>query len=207
MLAQAEPAPSDQPGPPPPPVSVGFAAGLGVRLGVAATDVPPRLGLSFVTLVGYRYLLLWDRLALGAAVSFGYDQYVTTVDAKREVSPGTVVGYRGERKLSMFDFVALQTFTGELGRVRPQLAMGAGLSIGHLTSPEAAYAPGESRATTALAVGSGGVDVTITGTTDLALRVDYALPFPAPSFHTDGGRDLSVFGPRLGVHLGVRYRF
>ncbi len=223
LLAQAEPAPpapvpapasvrprpSEPPleAPEPPATAVGFAAGVGYRLAPAARDVPPALGLSLTTLIGRRYALLRGQLALGVAASFAYERYSTLVKVTKEVMPGREVPYEAVRGISFFDFAVLQTAAVELGRLRPWAAVGAGASLGHFTSPEPRYGPGEARVLAAVLLGGLGLDVAIAKQTDVGLRLEYAHLVPRPELRTDGGERLDVFGHRLAARLSLQYRF
>jgi hypothetical protein len=221
LLCQAEPAPppavTPPPPPPPPPLVVpeeapappvwalGLTIGGAYRLGAAATEVPPALGLAFSTFAGRRYATL-GLLELGVGASFSYQRYARTVTFKKMVSPGMEVDSPGDRLFSTGDFVAAQTFTMVLGRWRPWLSVGGGLSLDHFTSPEPRYAPGESRRTLPLVQGGAGFHLEVAPQTDGGIQVDYAHLFE-PAFTTSGGERLHVFGDRLAVRLEMQYRF
>ena len=197
FVAQAEPAPNPTPAPtierekPTLPASaVGFAVGLAYRLPLSGEDVPPALGPTLATFIGHRYALLSHTLALGMSASFTYSRHLSA-----------------DTGISLFDFALLQTAVLEVGRVRPWAAFGGGVSLGHFTSPEPRYEPGESRAVVAVMQAGVGADVNVYGPTDVGLRLEYAHLFPQPSFQTHAGAKLGVFGPRFAARLGIQYRF
>jgi hypothetical protein len=185
--------------------ALGLTIGGAYRVGAAAKDVPPRLGLAFSTFAGRRYATL-GRLELGVAASFGYQRYTRTVTFKKMTIPGMEVDTQGDRVLSTGDFVAAQTLTMVLGRWRPWVSVGGGVSLDHFTSPEARYAPGESRRTLPTVQGAAGFHLEVAPQTDGGLQIDYAHPFES-AFVTTGGERLHVFGDRLAVRLEMQYRF
>jgi hypothetical protein len=220
LLSQAEPAPppavTPPPPPPPPPVieeepppppvwSLGLTIGGAYRVGQAAKDTTPRLGLAFSTFGGWRYAAL-GRLELGVGASFGYQRYARTVTVKKMVMPGVEMEVEGERLFSTGEFVATQTFTLVLGRWRPWLSAGGGISLNHFTSPEPRYAPGESRTTLPLVQGAAGFHIEVAPQTDAGLHFDYAHLFES-AFVTSGGERLHLYGDRLAVRLEMQYRF
>jgi hypothetical protein len=200
--APAPPAPEATAAPEPPPNGVGFGAGVGHRFPPSSEDVPPSYGLAFSVAISRRYALLGERLALGGAVSFGYERYARTVPTA--LAPGQDVTIRG---LTFGDFVLLQTVTAVWGRARPFLAVGGGISLQHFTSREAALKPGEARANVPVAQAAAGVAVEVKPNTDVVLRIDYVRPFPERSLTTDSGERLRIFGTRLAARVGIQYRF
>ncbi|HXU79783.1 MAG TPA: hypothetical protein VN914_00180 [Polyangia bacterium] len=220
FFVQAEPAPPPAvtpPPPAPPPViapeetpeppvwALGLTIGGGYRVGKAAKDVPPALGLAFSTFAGRRYAAL-GRIELGVSASFYYQRYARIVTFKKMVSPGMEVDAQGDRLLSTGEFAASQTLTVVLGRYRPWLAVGGGVSIDHFTSPETRYRPGESRRTLPLVLGAAGFHLEVAPQTDAGLQLDYAHLFE-PTFTTEGGERLHLFGDRLAARLEMQYRF
>jgi hypothetical protein len=192
--------------PPQPPVfALGLTIGGAYRVGQAATDVPPSLGLAFSTFGGWRYAAL-GRLELGVGGSFSYQRYARTVTFQQMVRPGVEMAVQGDRVLSTGDFVAAQTFTVVVGRWRPWLSVGGGVSIDHFTSPEPRYAPGESRTTLPLVQGAAGFHLEVAPQTDGGIQFDYAHLFE-PVFVTSAGERLHVFGDRLAVRFEMQYRF
>jgi hypothetical protein len=189
----------------PPVWSLGLTVGGAYRVGQAATDVPPQLGLAFSTFGGWRYAA-FGQLELGVGASFSYQRYSQTVTYKKPVGAGMEVDTVGDRMFSTGDFVAAQTLTVVLGRWRPWLSVGGGISLDHFTSPEPRYAPGESRTTLPLVQGAAGFHVEVAPQTDGGLQVDYAHLFE-PAFVTAGGERLHIFGDRVAVRLEMQYRF
>ncbi len=159
------------------------------------------------TLMSYRYAWLADRFGLGVTASFAFERYATTVTAFKEVSPGQLVSYKGTRELQLLDFIVLQTASVALGRVQPWVALGGGLGMGRFSSPEAMYAPGESRPTMLVVQAAAGVAVNVTGPTDVELRIEHTRPIRAPRFDTETGARLHLFQGRIAARLGVQYRF
>jgi hypothetical protein len=221
LFAQAEPAPPPAvapPAPPPPPLvlpeeppeppvwALGLTIGGGYRLKPAAADAPPALGLAFSTFVGRRYAALGRHLELGGAAAFSFQRYARTVKFPRMVAPGMEVQVDGDRQLSTGEFVASQTLTAVFGRWRPWLAVGGGVSIGHFTSPETRYRPGESRRVLPVVQGGAGFHLEVAPQTDAGLQLDYAHLFE-PAYVTEGGERLHVFGDRLALRLEMQYRF
>lgn len=187
--------------------SVGFAAGIGYRLGAAASDVPPNMGVALTTLIQHRYATVGRGLDLGVTASFAYERYARDVRVSTMVAPGERVNIDGVRALTIFDFAALQTAGLSLGRVRPWLGVGGGISLQHFRSPEEAYKPGEARETLAVLLGAAGADVDFAPSSDIGLRLEYAHALPRPTFTTEAGRAVNVFGSRVTLRLAVSYRF
>jgi hypothetical protein len=222
LLLQAEPAPAPAvtppPPPPPPPVvapeepqgppvwALGVTIGGAYRLAPAAKDVPPALGLAFSTFAGWQYLTLGKRLELGLRASFGYHRFHRTVEFAKMVSPGMEVQTVGDLQLSMGDFGAAQTLTAVFGRWRPWLSAGGGLSIGHFTSPEPKYAPGEARRTMPMVQAGVGFHVEVAPQTDGGLQLDWAHTFTSAYVASSGSR-FQLFGDRLALRIEMQYRF
>jgi hypothetical protein len=222
LLLQAEPAPppavTPPPPPPPPPLIVpeepppppvwrlGLTVGGSYRLGEAARDVPPKLGLAFSTFAGWQYAALGPHLELGLAASFSYQRYARTVNFKKMVTPGVEMDAVGDRLFSTGDFAASQTLTAVFGRWRPWVSVGGGISLDHFTSPEARYLPGESRRTLPLIQAGAGFHLEVAPQTDGGLQLDYVHLFES-AFVTEAGERLHIFGDRLAVRLEMQYRF
>jgi hypothetical protein len=180
--------------------------GGGYRLTPAAKDVPPALGLAFSTFAGWRYATLGRHLELGLQASFGYHRMARTVRFAKMVSMGMEVQEEGDRLLSTGDFVAAQTLTAVFGRWRPWVSAGGGLSLGHFTSPEPKYLPGESRRTMPIVQAGAGFHVEVAPQTDGGLQLDWAHPFTS-TYLTDGGDRFHLFGDRLALRIEMQYRF
>lgn len=222
LLAQAEPAPppavTPPPSPPPPPVvaeeepagppawGLGVTIGGGYRLEPAAKDVPPALGLAFSTFAGWRYATLGRRLELGLRASFGYHRVSKVVRYPKFTTLNLQMEVDGDRVMSTGDFVALQTLTGVFGRWRPWLAAGGGLSLGHFTSPEPKYAPGESRRTMPVVQAGAGFHLEVAPQTDGGLQLDWTHPFTS-TYASSAGDRFHLFGDRLALRIEMQYRF
>jgi hypothetical protein len=206
----AEPAPPGEEAlllPEPPPHFLGFAFGVGRRLGAPAEQVPPAWGIAVRTILGRRYALVAERMALGLAFHFAYERYARNVEIA--VAPNDANGtFEDIRKVSHYDFSLLHTASFELGPLRPHLLLGGGLGVGHFFSLEPLFRPGDFRALRPVIRGGGGVDVALpsAGTT-VGLEVDYAWTFRKPTFTTEDGRMLEVFGDRLVASLWMRHAF
>jgi len=224
LLAQAEPAPPASPVRPPDPEpapvhseagypatspawAVGFAAGIGLRLPPPADESPPATGMSVTVLLGRRYAIIAQRLEFGGSVSLGYERYARTVTTSKILGPGQEVSYETVRSLSQFDFVALQTLTVPVGRVRLWLAAGAGLGLGHFTSEERELAPGEARATRLIFQGGGGIDVDLRAHATAGIRVETSKMLRPPALTTEAGQTVRVFGDRVSARAALGYRF
>jgi len=190
----------------PPAWALGVTIGGGYRLEPAAREVPPALGLAFSTFAGRRYATLGQRLELGGLLSFSYQRFTRTVRFVRLLMSGMEVEQDGDRLLSTGDFVASQTVTGVFGRWRPWLSAGGGVSIGHFTSPESKYRPGESRKTMPLVQAGVGFHLEVAPQTDGGLRLDWAHPFTS-TYITDTGDRFHLFGDRVALRIEMQYRF
>jgi hypothetical protein len=196
--------PAEEP-PPPPAWSLGLSMGAAYRLPPAAHDVPPALGIAFSTFAGRRYVTL-GRLELGAMASFSYQRFMRTVPLTKMIAPGQEIPYDGVRVLSTGDFNLWQTVGTVVGRVRPWVGAGGGVSLAHFTSLEPKYLPGESRPVLFQVLGAVGFHLEVAPQTDGGLQLEYAHPFSS-SFVTETGARYRVFGDRLAVRLEMQYRF
>jgi hypothetical protein len=196
---QAEPAPEEAVRPLPPPFAIGVAVGLSHRLPAAGEDVPPSFGFSISAAVGYRYAMLGERVALEVVAGFAFQRYARSFQALAPSGSYT-------RELSIGDFVLMQSAALLLGPLRPSLAAGAGISLGHYRSPENAAMPDEERETLVVLQGQAGLDYPINPEMDVGLRADLAAPLARPTLTTAHG-DIRVFGPRLAVRLAFQVRF
>jgi hypothetical protein len=190
----------------PPGWALGLTVGGSYRATPEARDVPPALGLAFSTFVGRRYATVARRLELGVAASFSYQRFARTVQITHLNAEGVEIARDGVRALSMGDFVALQTFTGVFGRLRPWLSVGGGLSLGNFNTEETKYRPGESRPVMALVQTALGFHLEVAPQTDGGLQLDFVHPF-SRTFLADSGQRYHVFGDRVAVRLEMQYRF
>jgi hypothetical protein len=199
ITGQAEPAPEQTLPPLPPPFSIGVAVGLSHRLPPAGQDVPPAFGFSLCAAAGYRYAVLGDRLALEAVAAFAFQRYARSFQSLAPSGSYT-------RELTIGDFLLMQSAALLLGRVRPSLAVGAGISLGHFRSPENAAMPDEERETLPVVQTQAGLDFPVKPEMDVGVRADLTLPLARPTLTTAHG-DVRVFGARLAVRLVLQYRF
>jgi hypothetical protein len=196
---QAEPAPEEAVRPLPPPFSIGVAVGLSHRLPPAGGDLPPAFGFSISAAAGYRYAMVGERLALEVVAGFAFQRYARSFQALAPSGSYT-------RELTIGDFVLMQSAALLLGPLRPSLAAGAGISLGHYRSPESAAMPDEERETLVVVEGQAGLDYPIKPDMEVGLRADLTVPLARPTLSTAHG-DVRVFGPRLAVRLALQVRF
>ena len=187
----------------PPPFVLGVGFGGSRRLDPAGKDVPPVHGLQFSTSLGRRYLLVAERLSLGAAFHFAFQRFAKDVAIS---APGRTT-VEDIRTLTHYDLAVLQTASVALGRVHPYASVGGGITMGHFSTLEPELEPGEARTTRPLLRAALGVDVMVAEPEmRLGLELDYAHVFRAPRLQTPaGGRQ--VFGNRLGLTLWGRHAF
>jgi hypothetical protein len=182
-------------------LGVGFGGSR--RLDPAGKDVPPVHGLQFCTSLGRRYLLVAERLSLGAAFHFGFQRFARDVSI---AAPGRAT-VEDLRTLTHYDLTAMQTTSLALGRVHPYASLGVGITIGHFSTLEPDLGPGESRTTRPLFRGALGLDVTVAEPEmRVGLELDYAHVLQAPPLYTPGG-PRNVFGNRIGLTLWGRHAF
>jgi hypothetical protein len=210
--AGAEPAPPAEPAPTPPPeiapeplpppaAALGVSAGLSYRLPPSGRDVRPAFGFTLATSGSYRYLLIGERLALSVAAAFAYQRYASSFNSLAP-SAGSYT-----RELSIGDFVVMQGAALLLGPIKPWLAAGGGVSLGHYKSPQNAARPDEERETLLVIQGQLGLDIEVKPQVDLGLRLDLVVPLARPTLLMESGAVVKVFGPRLAARLAFQYRF
>ena len=188
----------------PPPYFIGVGFGGARRLDPAASDVPPTYGLQFASLLGRRYLLVGDRLALGAAFHFAFQRYARDVTVARAPGAGGAP-IQDLRTLTYYDLSVQQTASLALGRVHPFAALGAGLTMGHFSTLEPAL--GEERMVRALFRVAAGLDVTVADPElRVGIEIDYAHVLGTPQLRTTTG-ERDVFGSRAGISLWGRHAF
>jgi hypothetical protein len=219
-LAQAaDPAraPPEPPGPPEPraPVdhaipdpanALGVEARFAYRLATEGPGLGPNAGFSLGASYERRYGTVAG-LALGAAVDLYYDQFTTGVVGSTMVEPGVEQTFNGERLLSQTSFAVMQKAALPVGRARPWLAAGAGVTIGYFSSPEIDLRPGQATVVQPLARAAAGVDVTVRGRAGVVVRADYTRVLTHPSFTTDLRQTYRPFGDLVDVGAGLLYRF
>jgi hypothetical protein len=187
---------------------VAVALGAGLRSGPEADDVPPRYGLALEMALGRRYLLLaGGRLALEMGFHFAYGRFARTVTAMVGQGGGETT-VSDLRRVSHYDFSVLQSASYAFARVRPFVQAAAGVGVGHFSTIEPAYEPGDFRSVQLALRGAAGLDVLLPAP-DTAVGVDlaYVHPLPASRFTTDAGASIRVFGPRLSAHVRLRHAF
>ena len=123
------------------------------------------------------------------------------------VAPGVEQTFDGTRMLSETSFALLQTAAWRAGPVRPFVAAGVGVTIAYFSSPEIDLRPGSKDAVQPLARGVAGIDVAVSATTAVVLRVDYTHTFTRPTYTTNQAVTYSLFGDLLHVGAGLLVRF
>jgi len=207
-LAQAEPAPPEPPPPapapapalasPPPPTSLAVHGRFAYRPGDAVGPAPAT-GFSLGATVERRYALIGDRLGLGVGVDLFFDHFARDqqfITAHQQLQTHT-------------SFVVLQTASFTVGRVRPWLGAGGGVTWAYFegTAPTdmAIPAPGFSHnELQPLVRGAAGLDVTVAPQMAIVVRADFTHPLTHPTF---GGFAVSPFGDLADVGAGFLYRF
>jgi hypothetical protein len=206
-LAQAEPAPPEEPtsapapspaaaSPPVPanaPPTPASAAELTPRFPLHAVAVHGRFayrpndtgsgvpseGFSLGGTFERRYAEVGGTVGFGAGLDFFFDRFAS--DQKNMTSGTQIALYAHE--LTQTSFVALQTVSLEHLAVRPYVAAGAGIAVGSSTRP--------------VARGVAGVELGLSRATAIAVRADLTHPLSNPG----------AFGDILDVGLGFLERF
>jgi hypothetical protein len=214
LWAQAEqappppaPAPPPAPEPPPPANRLRVHGAFAYRLedgGGIVTQAGFSVGAAFER----RYLTLTGGADLGVAIDGSFTRF-SSATAGSPVSPpgGEGMAYTGGRTLLQSGFALLQTAGWQLGRVRPFVAAGGGVSIGYFSTPEFDLRPGTASTTQPLARAMAGVDIAVSPTTALTVRANYSHMFTNPTFTTDVAGSFSLFGSLLDVGVGMVARF
>lgn len=218
LLAQAEPAPVPQAAPPPLLNALGVFGRLGFKVGDEAR-LGPAAGFSVGVSFARRYAHVgaapgpgpgpepWSGMDLAVGLDLFHDQFTSSVQGSVETNPGVEATYEGRRLLTQTSFAATHTFSLPLSRMRLWAAAGAGLTIAHFSSPEPDLRPGDRSAVQPLVRGAVGFDVIIKSEMGIAVRGDYTHLLTRPSFTTDTGQTLSLFGDLLDIGVGLFYRF
>ena len=197
--AQAEPAPPEYVPPghrepePPPPSPFKWHLSANARLAVPLGKMPPDLAP-----VGYgggvqitRALVEIGRMRFGVGGDFAYQRIPRSTD----------------EFLSHMTFAALAVLDGWFGRVRPWIAVGAGLSVAEYRKPATEVMPIaiDVNTVTPLVEGALGLDVMIARNVDIGLGGELDLTF---SSLTVGAPPVQAFQPGLfSVRLGIGFRF
>jgi hypothetical protein len=214
LWAQAEqapppPAPAPPPAPPaaePPPVR------NQIRVH-GAFAYRPQDGGGIVTQAGFsvggaferRYLMVAGGGELGVAIDGAFTRFSSA--GSPVIAPGQGAAYSAVRTLSQTSFAVLQTAGWQLGRVRPFVAAGAGVSIGYFSTPEFELRPGTASTTQAMARAMAGVDIAFSPATALIIRANYSHMFSNPTFDTEAAGSFALFGSLLDVGVGMAARF
>jgi hypothetical protein len=196
LLAQAEPAPSEEPAPSPPASSPAapsppddltprrplHAVAVHGRFAYRPNDSGsgvPAAGFSLGGTFERRYASLGDILGLGVGLDFFFDRFASD---QKNMTSGTQIVLNA-RELMQTSFVALQTVALERLPVRPWIAAGGGIAVGQSTRP--------------VARGAAGVELGLTRATAIAVRADLTHPLSDPG----------AYGDILDVGLGFLERF
>jgi hypothetical protein len=208
LLAQAEQAPPE-PAPPPavpvaaeaaplPPSSMAVHGRFAYRPGDSIGPAPAA-GFSLGATFERRYALIGDRLGLGVGVDLFFDHFAADqqfITAHQQL-------------LTQTSFVALQTVSVALGRVRPWVAGGFGLSFAYFSgtglTDMGMPLPGVSdNEVLPIVRAAGGLDIGLRDQLALVVRADYTHPLTTPTF---GGYAYSPFGDLVDAGVGLLYRF
>jgi hypothetical protein len=207
-LAQAEQAPPEPAppraaptvteAPPPPASSLALHGRFAYRPGDSVGPAPAA-GFSIGATVEHRYALLGGLLGLGVAIDFFHDHFAA--DQQFVTS--------SQQLLTQTSFAALQTVSVTLGRVRPWVAGGGGLSFAYFSgtglTDMGTPLPGVSDNELLPVVRTAaGLDVTVRGDLAIVVRADYTHPLSRPTF---GGFASSPFGDLVDAGVGVLFRF
>lgn len=201
-LAQAEPAPTEPaPGnpaaplvvaPPPPETSpfdkrVAVYGGVSHRLGPEGESIGPTNGPSFGGSFARRYYVSPEGFDLDVGLDFFYDQFETDV-------LGTTI--------TQTSFAVTQTAGWSWRRLRPFAQVAAGVSIGYVS-----ISNGNLDSAQPLVRGAAGLDVAITPSIGVSLRLAYTLLFSRPTVTivtpTAAPMTYSPLGDLLDADLGV----
>jgi hypothetical protein len=197
--AQAEPAPPEYVPPghqepaPPPPSPFKWHISANARLAVPLGTMPPNLAP-----VGYgggvqisRALVEAGRMRFGVGGDFAYQR----------------IPHASDEFLSHMTFAALAVLDGWFGRVRPWIALGAGLSVAEYRKPATEQMPVaiDVNTVTPLIEGALGLDVEIARNVDIGIGGELDLTFTSL---TVGAPPVQAFQPGLfSVRLGIGFRF
>jgi hypothetical protein len=210
-VAQAEPAPTTAPtaapAPPTPSHTLSVLVGLGYRLGSEGSRLGPAAGFSLGGGFQHRYLTVASALELGVALDFLFDRFSQGVEGSIMTLPGVEEPVSGDRLITQTNFVALQTAGAQVGALHFWGGAGGGLSIAFFSSPEQALRPGSTSSVQPVARGVLGIDVAIKDSTALGVRASYSRMITHPTYTTETGDTLRIFGDLLDIHAGLFYRF
>jgi hypothetical protein len=153
-----------------------------------------------------RYLALAGGAAeLGVAIDGSFTRFATA--GSPVIVPGQGSAYTAVRTLTQTGFALLQTAGWQVGRVRPFVAAGGGVTIGYFSTPEVELRPGTASSTQPMARVVAGVDITFSPTTALTIRASYTHMFTDPVFTTEVAGSYALFGSLLDVGAGMAARF
>jgi hypothetical protein len=206
LLAQAEPAPPEAAPPSPPaapapspepPSSLAIHGRFAYRPGDAVGPAPAT-GFSLGATFEHRYAAVGP-LGLGVGVDLFYDHFARDqqfITAQQQL-------------LTQTSFVALQTVSLAVNRVRPWVAGGGGVTWAYFSGtgltdlgmPMPGVSHGELQP---LVRGAAGLDVTVAPQMAIVVRADLTHPLTHPTF---GGFGVSPFGDIFDVGAGFLYRF
>ena len=153
-----------------------------------------------------RYLALVGGAAdLGVAIDGSFTRFATA--GSPVIVPGQALSYSAIRTLTQTGFALLQTAGWQIGRVRPFVAAGGGVSIGYFSTAEDELRPGTASTTQPMARAVAGVDITFSPTTALTIRASYTHMFTDPTFTSEAAGSFALFGSLLDVGVGMAARF
>jgi hypothetical protein len=223
LWAQAEPAPepppSAQPAPATPAAAGPSPAGqrnvfglwgmFAYRTGKEADSLGPAAGFSIGGSFERRYLRRGEAPAieLAAGAEFFHDQFATDVTGSGPDPSGNEQTYPATRTITTTSFAAIQSVALDLAAIRFAAAVGAGIAIGYLSTPELELRPGSTSAVQPLARGPLAIELPLPRSMAVVVRGDYTHTFTRPTFTTDGGQTYSFLGDVITAGAGLKLRF
>ena len=207
--APAAPKPvAAKPGPAGPPNGLAVQARFAYRVGDEGQSIGPAAGFSLGGTFERRVLASSGGFELGGAVDFFHHRSSTAVVGSEMDATGQETTFAADRTLSQTSFALLQTLGWRATDLRVFAAAGVGVTIGFFSSPELELRPGSTSASQPIVRGVAGVEIAMSATTGIVLRVDYTHAFTRPTFtSTTTATTYSLFGDILDVGAGLLVRF
>jgi hypothetical protein len=180
---------------------VGLTGGVAYQV---TGDIGPKVGYGVGVFLTRRLLAIGSHAQIDVRGQFDYQRFSTTGTAYAE---GDRTPYQADRTLSFFQFSALPTFSVNAGPTRPWVGVGGGFVMGHLTTAEEAYSPGESKSTRPIVAAVLGIDLPLRGGAVVSLQIGYDHLVGTPGFTLQNGDNVRPFGSRLSGGLALSYEF
>lgn len=184
-----------------------FALGAGPAFRLAPADLEPRWGFGIAVAVERRIARLGTRAEIGILLDLAYHRFAKSVQGSARTEAGDEIPFDGVQVVSQSSFGALPTVALRLGRLRPFVAAGGGLSVGFFTSDDRDVRPGTEDAFVSFVRAAAGAGFEVGRATTVVLRGAYTrLLFP-PTFLSGTGADLHVFGDLADATASMRFEF